>query len=258
MGALDFETVAPGSTMSPTSAPTAKFSPNQVESTGADTLTEATSQGIQFDIHADSSAIILRKLNMLVEAGSHFVEVWYRNGSYKGSSSGCAHHNNWCNQWTKAAGGDITSTGGLTSSPALSILVSPGQTIGLTVVFPKAGLVVGGGVGENSSDGVLTIVAGGAAVTDYYGNEVNSIHVLNEDESISFRGVIDYDVANSFCASISAQNEVLSDVDDDEPDVTGDDITNPDGPDGDGDGAGGPMDGDGPMDGYGDGFDSLS
>uniref|UniRef100_A0A7S2LU14 subtilisin n=1 Tax=Skeletonema marinoi TaxID=267567 RepID=A0A7S2LU14_9STRA len=258
MGALDFETVAPGSTMSPTSAPTAKFSPNQVESTGADTLTEATSQGIQFDIHADSSAIILRKLNMLVEAGSHFVEVWYRNGSYKGSSSGCAHHNNWCNQWTKAAGGDITSTGGLTSSPALSILVSPGQTIGLTVVFPKAGLVVGGGVGENSSDGVLTIVAGGAAVTDYYGNEVNSIHVLNEDESISFRGVIDYDLANSFCASISVQNGVMSDVDDDEPDVTGDDVTNPDGPDGDGDGAGGPMDGDGPMDGYGDGFDSLS
>mmetsp|Transcript_31703 Transcript_31703/g.54068 ORF Transcript_31703/g.54068 Transcript_31703/m.54068 type:complete len:1393 (-) Transcript_31703:224-4402(-) len=257
MGALDLETVAPGSTMSPTSAPTAKFSPNQVESTGASSLTEATSQGIQFDIHASSSAIILRKLNMLVEAGSHFVEVWYRNGSYKGSSSGCVHHNNWCNQWTKAAGGDITSTGGLTSSPALSILVSPGQTMGLTVIFPKAGLAVGAGVGEDSSDGELTIVAGGAVLHDYYGNEVNSIHALNESESASFKGVIDYDVANSFCAKISAQNGVLSGVDD-EPDVTGNDITNPDGPDGDGDGAGGPMDGDGPMDGYGDGFDSLS
>ena len=91
----------------------------------------------------------------------------------------------------------------------------------------------------------------------YFLDEVNSIHALNESESVTFKGVIDYDVANSFCAKISAQNGVLSGVDD-EPDVTGDDITNPDGPDGDGDGAGGPMDGDGPMDGYGDGFDSLS
>eukprot|EP00984_Skeletonema_dohrnii_P015568 scaffold6754_cov127-Skeletonema_dohrnii-CCMP3373.AAC.7 len=95
--------------------------------------------------------------------------------------------------------------------------------MGLTVIFPKAGLAVGGGVGEDSSDGELTIVAGGEVLHDYYGNE------------------------------ISAQNGVLSGVDD-EPDVTSNDITNPDGP------GGGPVavGGDGPTDGYGDHFDSLS
>ena len=249
IGALDFETVAPGTTMSPTSAPTQKFSPGQLGST--EFATEDTNQGIQFDIHA-TSAIVLRKLNMHVKAGTHFVEVYHRLGSHKGSSSGCKNHNNYCNQWTKAAGGDITSTGEdtLTSSPALSITVSEGQTVGLAVVFPKSGLVVGTGVGEDGdeTDGVLTIMSSGSKINDYYGNEVNTVHDL-DPTPITFKGIIEYDVANSFCATISAQNGILS-GDDDEPDVTSDEISNPN----EDDGVGGPIAGGGGlMD-----FDSLS
>mmetsp|Transcript_5909 Transcript_5909/g.8582 ORF Transcript_5909/g.8582 Transcript_5909/m.8582 type:complete len:1387 (+) Transcript_5909:150-4310(+) len=253
MGALDLETVAPGSTMSPTSAPTVKFSTNQIES--ADAGTENTYLGIQFDVQA-TSAVILKKFDLHVAAGTHFVEVWYRHGSHKGSSSGCAHHNNWCNKWMKAVGGTIVSSGQdtLTSTPEVSILMSAGDTFGLAVVFPHSGLVASTGA-DDATDGVLTIKSSGSLINDYYGNEVNTIHDL-ESTSINFKGKIEYDIANSFCATISAQNGVLSDVDDIEPDVTEDNITEPSGPVGDG--AGGPMDGNEPMDGMGDGFDSLS
>jgi len=251
MGALDFETVAPGSTMSPTSAPTAKFSSYQIES--SDPTSESTFHGIQFDVKSTEN-IVLRGLSMYVETGTHFMEVWYRVGSHKGSSSGCDHHNNWCNQWVKAAAADITSTGkeALTKSPPLSIIVSPGQTIGIAVTLPKSLLVAGTSsfVAEGDTDGRVIVFFSGSQINDYYGDEVNTIHAL-EPAPVAFKGVIDYDVSNSFCATISAQNGVLSDFGPDKPE----EVTNPKGPEGDGGPEKDPMDESVDDD---DGYDSLS
>ena len=250
MGSLDLETVAPGFTMSPSSAPTGKFSSKQVQS--SDPADSSTYHGIQFDIHT-TSTIVLRKLSMNVQPGTHFVEVWYRIGSYKGTTSGCDNWNNWCNQWIKAAGGDVTSVGEntLTDSPALSIIASEGETIGVAIVFPHSLIVAGtsrtSAEAADDTDGVITILPG-SKIEDYYGDEVNTIHAL-DSASIDYKGKIDYDMANSFCATVSATNGVMSgdDLEPDEPD----EVFNPNGPSN-----GGPPQEN--VDELGEGFDSLS
>ena len=101
-GGLRLESMQPGSTPSPTQAPTNPTTSGSIESSFSG---RNSTQGLQFEVEnlLQTEDIIVTNFNILfTQAGNHHVEVWHRNGSYKGSSSStCKNWNNWCKEWIK-------------------------------------------------------------------------------------------------------------------------------------------------------------
>jgi hypothetical protein len=108
-GGFQLETMRPGSTQSPTAAPTQPYTPGSITT---DITSPTTSfKGIQFDIeNLGQEDLIVNSFSVLFgSAGSKHVEIWYREGSHSETTSGCDGWNNWCNKWTKLNSGYVTS-----------------------------------------------------------------------------------------------------------------------------------------------------
>lgn len=105
-GGLKLETMRPGSTESPTMAPTMPYTPGLIESPISGAAT-ASFNGLQFDVdNMGAEDVIVNKLSVVFSAsGTKAIEVWYRSGSHKGTTSGCDNWNNWCGDWTMLTSG---------------------------------------------------------------------------------------------------------------------------------------------------------
>ena len=110
-GGLKFQTMQPGSTQSPTAAPTTSTTPGAIESPISVDSTDEVN-GLQFEVeNTGLNDVIVTKFSfVMAETGTHNIEVWYRNGSYKGSGSGCDNWTNWCNNWTKVKSENLNSS----------------------------------------------------------------------------------------------------------------------------------------------------
>lgn len=67
------------------------------------------SNGIQFEMEISDEVIIQGFDVRTSSAGTHYVEVWYRNGGFQGVSDGCANHNNFCDAWTQLTAKNVVS-----------------------------------------------------------------------------------------------------------------------------------------------------
>jgi hypothetical protein len=114
LGGVKIEEVPEESTRLPTPAPTTPFMPASSLTSPFGAGSTKNVHGLQFEVvNRGSKDIVINKLQVPFSTGSHPVEVWFRNGSYKGFVSNCAQWMNEgtaCVSWTKLAEGSITSS----------------------------------------------------------------------------------------------------------------------------------------------------
>lgn len=201
-GGLRLESMQPGSTSSPTQAPTMPTTSDSIKSSfsGAN-----STQGLQFEVEnlLQTEDIIVTNFNILfTQAGNHHVEVWHRNGSYKGSSSStCKNWNNWCKEWIKVyTSTDYYGTSG-GSTKSFVAVARAGTTSSFAIVSGTSMLSIN--TAETSGD--ISVKNGhlevhlASLIKDYHGENLQTSHALSSSE-IKFEGGIGYKIAHSVCA----------------------------------------------------------
>jgi hypothetical protein len=204
-GGVNLETIQPGTeSHSPTMAPTNPTTPGLIEKT--DAILSDSSNGLQFDlVNLGSEDIIVNKIGIPISAsGYQHIDVWYRDGTHVGSSSGCDHWNNWCNDWKKLAGTTVYSAGSssLTFTPEFVAIARAASTTSFVIVSPKP-VILSSDNSANEENVVANtdlVVKLATSVDDYYGNNVQSEHALPAPTSRVFNVRVDYDIAHSLCA----------------------------------------------------------
>jgi hypothetical protein len=202
-GTIVLETMKPGSTQSPTAAPTTPSTPGTIERS----ITGVSSDefnGLQFDIeNLGSSDVIVTKFSVLFSSsGTKNIEIWMRNGSHEGSSSGCENWNNWCGAYTKVASGSVYSSGSsyLTHTPEFGGIVPAGGIASFAIVSGNSLLLTEPTTDVLSND--ILAIKPASPIEDHYGNSVQTTHALSSTKYL-FQGIAHYDIAHSNCAVLN-------------------------------------------------------
>jgi len=210
-GGLKFETIPPGSTLAPTAAPTALTAQGSLEvaRSGVDYYQV---MGLQFAVvNLGIKDVIVTGLEfLLAQAGTHRVEVWYRDGTYTGSSAGCDNWNNWCTQWTQASSTNIVAEQqDFSAAPPLNVNVKAQAITSFAIVSPTAKLFTKTVTSGAIRDAVLKIDSV-SPIEDYHGSNLQTFHALSSS-NVAFEGKIKYEVASSLCAAQSSAAWVVMD-----------------------------------------------
>jgi len=200
-GGIKMETMQAGSTQSPTPSPTVSSTPDIIEtkitSSSADEF-----NGLQFDVknlHADD--VIINKFSVrFSSSGTKHVEVWYREGSHQGSSSGCDHWNNWCNNWTKLSSSNVYSlgSGSLTDIGTSFGIAKAKSTTSFAIISTKGRMLTQNATSDDVVDDGVLIAYLATPIEDYHGDNVQTIHAIAPANKLF--PAIDYEIAHGICA----------------------------------------------------------
>jgi hypothetical protein len=212
-GGVKLETLQPGSTESPTAAPTEPYTSGTIESVNSGT--PESFNGVQFSIrNLGSEDIIINNLSVLFDSsGTKQLEIWFREGHHTISQNGCDNWNNWCNDWAKVASGTAYSAGPTVHTQLgqnFIAITKAGAYSSFAVVSGTGGIITRTATEADTVENGVIKVEAGAAIEDYYGDQVQTIHSLKPDVYM-YQGVIDYDIAHSLCAVQSKAPWVVMD-----------------------------------------------